>query len=406
MRTAGLKPLVRHWEMSLFGDFELTPVSDTPRAARRVRRVLVLSVSAGSGHVRAAEAIVAHGEVDFPQMTMQHLDVMTLVPTLFRKVYSDFYLKLASGLPEAWGWLYRTTDHDASRGLAAHLRQRVQRLCTSRLFDAIEAFSPDAIVCTHFLPAEILGAARADGRLSCPLWVQVTDFDLHHLWVQRGVSGYAVANEELAYRLARLGVPASHILISGIPTMPGFSSPPDRAEAASRLGFDAGKLTVLMMGGGAGVGLTPASVQALLERHPALQLIVLAGRNAALLASLKSIEQVHPQRLRAIGFTDDVHALMACADLAITKPGGLSTSECLVMGLPMLLVNPIPGQEERNAALLLQEGVALRADDPATLQYRLDKLLANRDTLARMRAHALALGRPQAARELIRRLGT
>lgn len=406
MRAAGLKPLVRHWEMSLFGDFELTPVSDTPRTARRVRRVLVLSVSAGSGHVRAAEAIVAHGHVDFPQMTMQHLDVMALVPKLFRKVYSDFYLKLASGLPEAWAWLYRTTDHDASNGLAARLRRRVQRLCTNRLFDAIEAFSPDVIVCTHFLPAEILGAARADGRLSCPLWVQVTDFDLHHLWVQTGVSGYAVANEELAYRLARLGVPASQILISGIPTMPGFSSPPDRAEAACRLGFDAGKVTVLMMGGGAGVGLTPASVQGLLERHPALQLIVLAGRNAALLASLKSVETVYPQRLRALGFTGDVHALMACADLAITKPGGLSTSECLVMGLPMLLVNPIPGQEERNAALLLQEGVALRADDPATLQYRLDKLLANRDTLARMRAHALALGRPQAARELIRRLGT
>lgn len=405
MRAAGLSPLVRHWEMTLFGDFELTPVAVAPRAARRVRRVLVLSVSAGSGHVRAAEALVAHANADFPQLTLRHIDVMSKVPALFRKVYSDLYLKLASGLPEAWGWLYRATDHPASRSLAERLRRRVQRLCTARMFDAIAEFEPDAIICTHFLPAEILGAARVDGRLRCPLWVQVTDFDLHHLWVQDGVSGYAVANEELAYRLEYLGVPPSRMLVNGIPTMPGFASPPDRAAAAAALGFDPSRLTVLMMGGGAGVGLEPAGVQVLLEQHPALQLIVLAGRNAALLASLKAIEAAHPQRLRAVGFTGEVHALMACADLAITKPGGLSTSECLVMGLPMLLVSPIPGQEERNAALLLQEGVALRADDPATLQFRLKKLLGERETLSRMRARALALGRPQAASDLIRRLG-
>ncbi len=405
MRAAGLNPLVRQWEMSLFRDFELTPVSDAPRAPRRVRRVLVLSVSAGSGHVRAAEAIVAHGRADFPQVTLQHVDVMTLVPTLFRKVYSDLYLKLASGLPEAWGWLYRATDHEASHSLAARLRRRVQRLCSVRIFDAITQFAPDAIICTHFLPAEILGAARADGRLHCPLWVQVTDFDLHQLWVQDGVSGYAVANEELAYRLECLGVPPSRILINGIPTMPGFAAPPDRHAAANALHLDPKKLTVLMMGGGAGVGLAPEGVSALLSHHADLQLIVLAGRNAPLLASLKAIETLYPDRLRAIGFTNDVHALMACADLAITKPGGLSTSECLVMGLPMLLVNPIPGQEERNAALLLQEGVALRADDPATLQFRLNRLLGERDVLSRMRARALALGRPQAARDLLQRLG-
>lgn len=405
MRTAGLNALLQHWEMALFSDFELTPVAIAPREARRVRRVLVLSVSAGSGHVRAAEALVAHGWAEFPQLTLQHIDVMSKVPALFRKIYCDLYLKLASGLPEAWGWLYRATDRPAAYSLSERLRRHVQKLCTGRMFDAIAEFEPDAIICTHFLPAEILGAARINGRLRCPLWVQVTDFDLHHLWVHDGVSGYAVANDELAYRLECLGVPRARMLVNGIPTMPGFASPPDRAAAAAALGLDASRLTVLMMGGGAGVGLEPAGVQALLEQHPELQLIVLAGRNAALLATLKSIEAAHPQRLRAVGFTDKVPALMACADLAITKPGGLSTSECLVMGLPMLLVNPIPGQEERNAVLLLQEGVALRADDPATLQFRLKKLLGDRETLSRMRARALALGRPHAARDLIRRLG-
>lgn len=404
MRSAGLNRLVRHWESALFDRFELTPVSDTPRGMRKQRRLLVLSVSAGNGHVRAAEAIVAQGRATFPQLAIRHRDLMQLAPSLFRQLYSDLYLQLASRMPEAWGWLYRKTDHVADDRLIERVRRRVQALCCSRLLDEVKEFTPDAIVCTHFLPAEILGAAAVRGKFHCPIWVQVTDFDLHGMWIQEGLAGYAVANTEMAFRLRQRGVPESRILVSGIPVMPGFAAPPDRAAAAARLGLDPAKLTLLMMGGGAGIGLEATRIQALLAQHPQLQLIVMAGRNANLLQSLKAIELFWPQQLRAVGFTEDVPALMACADLAITKPGGLSTSECLVMGLPMLLVNPIPGQEERNAALLLQEGVALRADDPDTLQFRLNQLLSSPETLARMRSRALALGRPAAAHALLERL--
>lgn len=369
-----------------------------------VQRILVLSVSAGSGHVRAAEALVASARQHFPQLTLRHRDLMHLVPSLFSTLYRDGYLQLASRLPDVWGWLYRTTDRVEPDGFMAPIRRRLQALGCRRLFDEIAQVQPDAIICTHFLPAEILAAERVAGRLRCPLWVQVTDFDLHRLWVHDGVSGYAVANDELAFRLAQRGVPRSHILVNGIPVMPDFATPPERAIAAARLGLDPDRRTLLMMGGGAGLGMDVDGIQALLTRHPALQLIVLAGRNARLLDKLKTIEVFHPRQLRAVGFTDDVPALMACADLAVTKPGGLSTSECLVMGLPMLLVNPIPGQEERNAAVLLQEGVALRADDPATLQFRLDRLLADTALLAKMHARTSALACPNAALALLQRL--
>ena len=151
------------------------------------------------------------------------------------------------------------------------------------------------------------------------------------------------------------------------------------------------------MGGGAGVGNMDAMTSRLLALDPTIQLIVLAGKNSALLESLQSLSATYPGRLLAMGFTQEVHALMACTDLVITKPGGLSTSECLVMGLPMLLVNPIPGQEERNAAFLLQEGVAVRADDPATLAYRLQDLLYHPARLITMRERAQALAKPHAA---------
>lgn len=404
MRAAGLNRMVDVCEAALFGDFALTPLTDTRSAADRQKRILLLSVSAGSGHVRAADALVAHARADYPALSVRHHDVMQLVPNWFRKIYSDLYMKLASGLPEAWGWLYRKTDREAPHSVTARARRLLQRLCTQSLMAEVERFQPDVIVCTHFLPAEILGTAFLEKRIACPVWVQVTDFDLHQMWVHDGISGYFVANDELAYRLFAQRVPPSRVIVSGIPVMPGFVAPPERSAAAARIGLDPSRMTLLMMSGGAGAGLQETLVKSLLAQHPELQLIVLTGRNESLRRSLQDIEMFYPARLRAIGFTDNVHSLMACADLAITKPGGLSTSECLTMGLPMLLVNPIPGQEERNAAWLLQEGAAVRADDPATLQFRLQKLLDNCDKLSHMRACALALAKPRAAHDLLQRL--
>ncbi len=405
--------LAHFWDELLFSGLELAPPPERSRMmareagkgnTHRVRRVLLLSVSAGAGHVRAAQAIAAHAAADFPQLDVHHVDVMTLVPRWFRKVYSDLYMKLASGLPEAWGWLYRKTDHEPSGSLPERARRAVQRFSARQLFNEIERFQPDAIVCTHFLPAEILGTAHLRGEIDVPVWVQVTDFDLHQMWLHEGVAGYFVANEELGWRLAALGVPGSRAVVSGIPVMPGFANRPDRSSAAARYALDPSQMTVLMMGGGGGMGIDTTLVRQLLEQPPSVQLIVMCGRNRELLDALLKLSSHYGNRLLALGFTDDVPALMACADLAITKPGGLSTSECLVSGLPMLLVNPIPGQEERNAAWLMQEGVALRADDPVTLQFRLTRLLQDRSALMRMRAKALSLAAPRAAQELLQRV--
>lgn len=394
--TAAVQPL------PVFGESHFPcPVHPLHHATNNQRRILLLSVSAGNGHVRAAQAIAAHAWPAFPDLRLQHIDMMQIVPTLFRRLYSDLYMKIASGLPEAWGWLYRKTDCEPGNSLSGRLRRGIQRLCAQRLFSEIDRFKPDAIICTHFLPAEVLATAINEKRLDCEVWVQVTDFDLHQMWLHPGIKGYFVANEELAFRLHRQGVPHKDIVVSGIPVMPVFNTRPDRPEAAARLALNPARPTVLLMGGGAGIGMDPVWITELLKTQPQLQVIVMTGKNAALRQVLASVEREYPDRLRVIGFTEDVASLMMAADLAITKPGGLSTSECLVCGLPMLLVNPIPGQEERNAAFLMQEGVAQRADDPLTLQFRLQKLLSDPEHLASMRQRAMALGKPQAAQQVL-----
>ncbi|RJG02608.1 MGDG synthase family glycosyltransferase [Noviherbaspirillum sedimenti] len=362
------------------------------------KKILLLSVSAGAGHLRAAEALRCHAAAFGGAAQATHLDVMDFVPKTFRKLYTDFYIKLVNKAPALWGYLYQFTHEAKPNSYIERLRRAVERLNTAALRREIERFKPDAIICTHFLPAELLARMIRKERLACPVWVQVTDFDLHRMWVHEGMAGYFAANEEVAWRMQACGIAPERIHVTGIPIMPAFAVPPDRIVCAQELGADPAKTTFLLMGGGAGLGSMDAVAARLLALEGDFQLIVLAGKNAAALAALQSLAVRHPGRLFPQGFTDKVERMMACADLVITKPGGLTTSECLAMGLPMIVNAPIPGQEERNADFLLEQGVAMKAVDGVALEYRVRHLLEQPALLAQMRERARALGRPLAGR--------
>lgn len=375
---------------------------DSTPACRSAPRVLLLSVSAGHGHLRAAEALCACAVDDFPALRMHHVDIMTIVPKLFRKLYVDAYLGLVSHLPRIWGWLYRKTDKLKPNRFLEPVRQLFQTCCAPGLQHELARFAPDAIICTHFLPAELVAAHIRRGQLSCPLWVQITDFDLHRMWVHEGITGYFVATKQLADRLRALGIAASRIHVTGIPVMPAFMMQSRRPISADQ--SHPHTMVIILMGGGTGLGGLDAVAQQLLSLDPAIALIVLAGKNLQLLKTMQAMSKANPNRLTAAGFTDQVPQLMRLADMAITKPGGLSSSECLVMGLPMILINPIPGQEERNSDYLVQQGVALRADNPSDLACCVQRLFSDRDSLANMRSRALAIARPAASRALLSKI--
>ena len=365
------------------------------------KKILLLSVSAGAGHMRAAEALRAYAALPEYDVEARHLDVMDFVTATFRKIYTYFYIKLVNKAPTLWGYLYQVSNEADAGSTMEKLRRAVERLNTKPLLKAIAAFQPDAIICTHFMPAELLSRLLRKHTLSCPVWVQVTDFDLHRLWVQERMTGYFAANEEVAFRMRAQGIAADTIFVTGIPIMPAFAQALDRAACAREFGLDPQRTTILLMGGGAGLGSLDTIAERLLALDGNFQLIVLAGKNAQALAALQTLANKHPGRLLPQGFTNHVERLMACADLVITKPGGLTTSECLAMGLPMIVNAPIPGQEERNADFLLEQGVALKAFDSVTLEYRVLHLLEYPAKLREMRDKALALGRPHAARQVL-----
>lgn len=369
------------------------------------RRILILSVSAGAGHVRAAEALeatVATLAADGCAVEATHLDVMDYVPSSFRRVYADFYLRLITRHPQLWGMLYRITDDTRPDAVTQRMRRTVERLHTRRLREAIAQFAPDAIVCTHFLPAEMLMRQIRKGRITVPAWLQVTDFDLHRMWIIPEMTGYFAASPEIAQRMRAVGMPASRVHTTGIPVMPAFAEPQDRRALAEDFGIDPDRPAYLVMGGGAGVGALDELADRLLSDGGDFQLVVLAGRNTAMLERLRTLAaKRHAGRLFPQGFTRHVEKLMACCDLAITKPGGLTTSECLAMGLPMIVNAPIPGQEERNADYLLEQGAAWKAIDAVALSWRIAQLRAHPEKLAAMAASARAIGRPHAARDVI-----
>jgi processive 1,2-diacylglycerol beta-glucosyltransferase len=363
------------------------------------KRLLVLSVSAGAGHVRAADAVRAAAEN--AGAIAEHFDVMDFVAPAFRALYADFYVKLVEKHPSMWAMLYRILDRTPPRTPMARMRRAIERLNTLRLRKAIASFAPDAVVCTHFLPAELLMRERARGRVACPVFVVVTDFDIHGMWIVPDMAGYFVANDEVAFRAAARGVDASRVRATGIPIMPAFSATPTRADAAAALGLDAKRTTILLMGGGAGLGRLDDVAESLLALGADFQLIALAGRNEAMRERLEAIATRQPGRLLAHGFTPHVETLMAACDLVITKPGGLTTSECLAMGLPMIVHAPIPGQEERNCDHLLEQGAALKAIDASALAWRVRDVVAHPDRLVAMAERARRIGRPQAARDVV-----
>lgn len=354
---------------------------------------MVLSVSAGAGHVRAAQALCAEAEAI--GLSADHLDVMDFVPRWFRYAYAGMYAALIRCAPLLWGCIYRGSNRPANTGAVQRVRRRIERRASAAWLDQVRARKPDAIICTHFLPAEVLSYYRKRGEIICPVWVQVTDFDLHAFWLQPEMDGYFVASEELAFQLRRGGVEPARIHVTGIALMPAFRRPgPDRKPND--------RPSVLLMGGGAGVGGLAQIAEQLMDSGGQFELVVLAGSNSTALAGLNAIAHRWPGRLTAVGFTDQVARFMAGADLVITKPGGLTTSECLAIGLPMIVNAPIPGQEERNADFLLERGVALKSVDISSLVYRLEYLLKRPELLTSMAANARALGRPDAAWRIIR----
>lgn len=365
-------------------------------------RVLLLSASSGAGHVRAAQAL-EKALLAREDCQVEHVDVIRYASKLFRQVYERTYISMVRRAPEMMGLLYDKTDRPWR-----NLRRRLtlDRMNTQRMIRMLKRVQPDLCVATHFLPAEILAWLIAKEKLRARNAIVVTDYDVHAMWLCRTVDRYYVALEESAEYLAAIGVPREKLRITGIPIDPVFAQPVEKEEARKRLKLEPRAAVVLIAAGGYGIGPVERLVDDLLKLERPWQIVAIAGKAEETRRRLEGIARKAGNlpggaaRLCPVGFTTEMDQYMAAADLLVGKAGGLTTSEALARGLPLALIEPIPGQEERNADHLLEAGAAIRCNNAPAAAWKIAKLLDDSERMERMTNAARKMGRPYAAAEI------
>jgi processive 1,2-diacylglycerol beta-glucosyltransferase len=366
--------------------------------------VLVLSASVGAGHLRAAQAVTLALQQLDAAVQVENLDVLTLTNALFRRLYGKAYLDLVNHAPHTLGYFYDLMDRPVSaQRKSDQLRYLVEKLNLAPLVKYLQRQVWDVVVCTHFLPAELIAHLRARQRFTAPHFTVTTDFETHRLWVNQPCDLYFTATEEGAKNLEHWGVPAESLIVSGIPIHPAFSERRSRAQCLKNHRLAGDRSIVLQLSGGFGVGPVEELLRQVLEVQTPVEVVAVTGRNEELRQRLEHVQPPARHRLRVIGYTESMHELMSVADIVVSKPGGLTTSETLACGAAMAVVNPIPGQESRNGDFLLENGAAVKINNLATLPFKLDAVLADSKRLARLKRNAKHLGRPHAAFEVARR---
>jgi processive 1,2-diacylglycerol beta-glucosyltransferase len=374
---------------------------EAPQSTSGGKRVLIVSASAGTGHVRAGEALAKAFRMDPSVEAVHHLDALDYTNKLFRDFYSKLYIQLVKSAPDVLGWVYRVSDEPWKTDAA---RVQLERLNTRRLVRFIRAFNPHITVCTHFMPAGIMSHLIQTERLEAQLSIVVTDLDVHAMWLSRTFHRYFVAIEETKIHLEALGIPGERVTVSGIPTDPAFSEPADPAALKRAWGLDPRCPTLLFSAGAYGVSPAELIVGRLRNLKHRAQTVVVCGKSESARQRVEALVGPDADAFRVLGFTDEMPDLMRMADLFIGKPGGLTTAEALACGVPMVILSPIPGQEERNSDHLLEEGAAVKCNELTTIAYKIDRLLGDPGRLEGMRGSARALGRPHAARDVVRTL--
>jgi processive 1,2-diacylglycerol beta-glucosyltransferase len=359
-----------------------------------MKRIAILTLGIGSGHVRASSVIARTLEEGGADVDVHVFDAINYAQPWFRWLYVYPYWWMLRYARKLWGRLYERRHRKNHRGTAPRW---VFRWGCRKVLRELRDFAPHLLIVTEIAAAEIAALGKREGRLSAPLLAVQTDFQTEPPWVQPEIDFYCVGSEEARSQLIAWGISPHRILVCGIPIDPVFALPHDKPQILRSLGLAPERPVILVMAGGMGPAPLDEVVLSLQRCGLSLQVIAVAGHDQEMGARLKSLRGKVALDLRTLGWIENVPELMAAADLLVTKPGGLSTSEALAAGLPMVLTHPIPGPEERHARHLVRHGVALNARSSEEIPQLVLPLLHNAEMRAEMARRAKELARPDAA---------
>jgi processive 1,2-diacylglycerol beta-glucosyltransferase len=359
----------------------------------------------GSGHVSAANSVAeALGQLGVTQVRVEN--GLDYTYSFIRTMISKGYPKISELLPNLWRRIYEGTDspdlEDALRSNA--WMGEVQRPWYRRLETLIDEMNPDAIVSTQQFPLLVVQALKHRARISQPHYVVITDFTAHSSWFTEGVEAYFVATELTRQALALWGVPENLLYATGIPVRMEVSQLKPMADMRCKLDLPRDIPVVTLFGSGMLPKRVRCMVEAMLASPVPLACVTVDGRSRRMADALDALESSKTVTLRKYAFVDFVDDLVAASDLVVTKSGGVITSEVLARGTPMIVVDPIPGQEECNADFVVGSGAGLQIRRPEMVPAAIRELLDQPERLQAMRAQAQAVGRPNAALDIARHI--
>lgn len=366
-------------------------------------RVMILSVTAGFGHHATAKAV---GDMlESRGAEVRTLDVYEYINRAVKGTIDKGYLFSSKHTKELYRLVYALAENHGSNYFTTPISilNIVNALGATKIARIVTDFNPDVLVCTHVFAAQLINEIKKRGLLTTTTIGIITDYTIHPYWENVPYIDYIVtASELLHHRALRRGIAPNRLLHFGIPIHPKFNHEIARADACAQLGLDAARPIVLMMGGSMGYSNNRKLIQSLSLIGMDFQLLVVCGNNkrqyTSLTRTLDSYEG--PCSIHPFGFVQNVEVMMSAADCIITKPGGLTVSEALAKNLPMILVNPIPGHEERNVEFLLNNGMALLVTKTFPVDEAVYHLFSNQPRLGGIRQTMRAVAHPDATERL------
>jgi processive 1,2-diacylglycerol beta-glucosyltransferase len=329
-----------------------------------------------------------------PGASCEVVDSYRYASNVFHRVASNGYIGIVKLLPQLYKFAYDQAERATK---ISAFKTWLHRYTALNLRQFVSELRPDVVVCTHAFPCGVMAEYKREFADAPPVVGIVTDFVVHPFWIHRNIDRYAVATAAMRQTLVARGVAPSRVIVTGIPIDCHFAQATTKRRARQQIGVPLDVTTLLLMGGGLGIGPLENALLAIDRLTAQVQTVVVVGKNKSLEKRLHDVARTLHHRVKVAGFIQNVYDYMRAADILVSKPGGLTSSEALAAELPIVMLRPLPGQEERNARYLQESGVGVRAQSSRELTDMLDRLLSDPARLARMRASARRLAKPDAA---------
>lgn len=368
-----------------------------------MKKVLIFYASYGGGHLSAAKSIQKYITENYTNVNTEMIDCMKYINKPLEKVTTGAYREMAKKAPKLWGKVY----FDSEKGLLSEISKDSNKLMAKKLSKLINEMKPDLIISTHPFSSQMASYLKGKSKIDCEIATILTDFAIHKQWLigSEYTNNYFVSNDNMKNDMIELGINENKIHVTGIPMSDRFFENFDKQNIYKMLNLDPEKKVILFFGGGEfglGKDKTVQILEAFIKKLPNCQIVAVAGKNEKMKECFEELAKNNEaeNRVKILGFTDKVPELMHISCLVVSKPGGLTTTETLASNLPLIIINPIPGQEEENAEFLESKGAGIwiRANDNP--EEIIDLVFKNENKLLEMKENAVKLAKKNSTKEI------